>query len=302
MTCPLDPWIDAYIDHLKLERGLSKATLDAYTRDLTAFTRSWQRHHGQQREPNAELLLRSVELHLQERRTAGLKPRSCARLLSTLRGWLRFLHAQKHLPELKLHRLNAPRLNHALPTVLDVASLQRLLDAPPTHTPRGIRDRAMLYTMYGSGLRVSETVTLKLGALHLAEGYLKPYGKGAKERLVPLATQACTWIEHYLSEVRPRWQRPAQPTDVVFLSARGRGLTRQALWEIVKRYARGAGISKLSPHVLRHSFATHLLQGGADLRVIQTLLGHADISTTQIYTHVDASHLHHVHQTYHPRG
>ncbi|MDH5492694.1 MAG: tyrosine recombinase, partial [Myxococcales bacterium] len=231
----------------------------------------------------------------------GLAPRSQARCLSAVRGFLRHLLRERDIRHDPSQLAASPRLGRHLPKVLSPAEVVALLEAPRGERPVAIRDRAMLQTMYASGLRVSELISLELGDLELEEGYLAAWGKGRKRRLVPLGEVARDALRAYLRDVRPRWSRGAE--GILFLSARGKGLTRQAFWKLVKKYALAAGVrQEVSPHSLRHSFATHLLLGGADLRVVQSLLGHADISTTQIYTHLTGDHLRSVHARYHPRG
>jgi integrase/recombinase XerD len=221
--------------------------------------------------------------------------------LSAIRGFFRFLVQEDRHNGDPTELLEGPRLLRKLPDVLNRDEILRLLQAPAGDKPNRVRDRAMLHTMYAAGLRVSELVELDLGDVNLAEGFLSAFGKGKKRRIVPIGEHARVAIAQYLAEVRPKWARPA--SRACFVTARGKSMTRQGFWSIVKKYARAAGITKqISPHKLRHSFATHLLEGGADLRSVQTMLGHVDISTTQIYTHVSGEHLRKMHERYHPRG
>jgi len=230
-----------------------------------------------------------------------LGARTQARALSSLRGFFRFLVREGRQPLDPTELLEGPRLMRKLPGLLNREEVVRLLNAPSGTKPNRIRDRAMLHTMYAAGLRVTELTELDLSDLNLEEGFISALGKGNKRRIVPIGAHARAALVEYLSSVRPKWARPA--SRACFVTARGKAMTRQGFWKLIKRYATAAGISKpISPHKLRHSFATHLLDGGADLRSVQTMLGHADISTTQIYTHVTGDHLRKMHERYHPRG
>ena len=291
--------IDIFCDALWLEDGLAKATLASYRSDLGRLS-AWLTEHGH----DALLDLRETTLtafiaHLARQTRAT----SQARYLATLRRFFRWQLGRGRIvadPTLKLANPSRPS---RLPKVMSEKQVEALLDAPDLDTPLGLRDRAMLETLYATGLRVSELVNLRLHEISLADGVLRALGKGSKERLVPLGQLAIDWIGRYLAEARPAIL-DHQQSDAVFVTARGGPMTRQAFWQLIKRYAPRAGIdpAKLSPHVLRHAFATHLLNHGADLRVVQLLLGHADISTTQIYTHVARERLKSLHATHHPRG
>ncbi|MGD8861521.1 MAG: site-specific tyrosine recombinase XerD [Myxococcales bacterium] len=292
-----DGWVDLYLDHLRAERGLSPHTVSAYATDL----RRLLGHLDESGQDLASADVGTVSSLLLAASREGLGARSQARLLSSLRGLFRFLRSERLLEGDATELLDSPRLQRKLPSLLTRDEMLRLLEAPDPGHPRGIRDVAMLHVMYAAGLRVSELVGLSLGDLDLRGGYLAAFGKGRKRRLVPIGRPACTAVERYLSEVRGRWARGSEPA--LFLTHHGRPMSRQGFWKAVRRYAAAAGITKrITPHMLRHSFATHLLQGGADLRTVQTMLGHADISTTQIYTHVTGDHLRAVHGRYHPRG
>lgn len=291
--------IDGFCDALWLEDGLAKATLTSYRSDLGRLAQ-WLAEHGH--EPLLDLretTLTAFIAHL-ARQT---KATSQARYLATLRRFFRWQLGRGRIvadPTLKLANPSRPS---RLPKVMSEKQVEALLDAPDLDTPLGLRDRAMLETLYATGLRVSELVHLRLHEISLADGVLRALGKGSKERLVPLGQLAIDWITRYLHEGRPAILH-GQQSDALFVTARGGPMTRQAFWQLIKRYALLAGIApeKLSPHVLRHAFATHLLNHGADLRVVQLLLGHADISTTQIYTHVARERLKSLHATHHPRG
>ncbi|MCA9575502.1 MAG: site-specific tyrosine recombinase XerD [Polyangiales bacterium] len=295
-----DQLFDAYLAHLKVERGLSKNTLAAYGGDLARYA-TWLEERGVSVEESSEP---DVARYLAHLGAQGLSARSQARVLSALRGFYKHLLGEREVRRDPTHLLEGPKLAKRLPVVMTRDEVLRLLAAPRGQKPNAVRDRAMLHTMYAAGLRVSELVRLELGDLHLEARFLNAFGKGSKRRLVPIGDLAIEALVAYLREVRPRWAlRSGSAVPQVFLTARGTPLTRQAFWKSIKDYARQAEIQKdISPHKLRHSFATHLLLGGADLRAVQSMLGHADIATTEVYTHVTGAHLQHVHRTYHPRG
>ena len=291
--------IDNFCDALWLEDGLAKATLASYRSDLGRLA-GWLSEHGQ--EPLLDVRETTLTAFIAQL-SRQARASSQARYLSTLRRFYRWQLGRGRLladPTLKLAN---PSLPSRLPKVMSEKQVEALLDAPDLETPLGQRDRAMLETLYATGLRVSELVNLRLHEISLNDGVLRALGKGSKERLVPLGQQAIDWISRYLAESRPDILR-GQQSDALFVTARGGAMTRQAFWQLIKRYAPVAGIApeRLSPHVLRHAFATHLLNHGADLRVVQLLLGHADISTTQIYTHVARERLKSLHAVHHPRG
>ncbi|MBE0509641.1 MAG: site-specific tyrosine recombinase XerD [Gammaproteobacteria bacterium] len=291
--------IERFVDALWLERGLSSNTLSAYRSDLQGFS-EWLRGEGV-----AGLLLAGraeLQGYLQQRSLDGAKPRSMARLLSSMRRLYRYALRERLIDEDPSTRIDPPRLGRALPNSLTEAEVEALLAAPDPSSPRGLRDRSMLEVLYAAGLRVSELTGLVLGQINLQQGLVRVMGKGSKERLVPLGEEALSWLERYLREGRASLLGLAS-SDVVFPGNRGTAMTRQAFWQHIKRYAIQAGIHKpLSPHTLRHAFATHLLNHGADLRVVQLLLGHSNLSTTQIYTHVASERLKSLHASHHPRG
>ncbi len=290
--------VERFLDALWLERGLSENTLNAYRSDLLGLS-VWlkQEESDLLRAARADLLG-----YLQQRVEQGAKPRSSARLLSSIRRFYRYLVRERLLSEDPSARIDAPKLGRSLPKSLTEEEVEALLAAPDSATILGMRDRTMLEVLYASGLRVSELVGLTLSQINLQQGLVKVIGKGNKERLVPLGEEALSWVERYVREARGLLLGTAQ-SDVLFPSRRGSAMTRQAFWQLIKRYAQQAGISKpLSPHTLRHAFATHLLNHGADLRVVQLLLGHSSLSTTQIYTHVARERLKDLHARHHPRG
>lgn len=295
----VDVWIDGYLDHLRVERGLSAHTLSAYAGDLARFGELLDARGRS----IADADLSAVTGVLVDLSAAGLSARSQARFLSSVRGLYRYLLQERSLSANPLDLVEAPRLGRKLPNLLSRDEVLRLLALPASlDGARAVRDTAMLHTMYGAGLRVSELCNLKLSDLDLRAGFLTAFGKGKKRRLVPLGELAREALNKYLSDgARGRFARASEHR--LFVTERGKGMTRQGFWKLIKRYGRTAGITKnLTPHMLRHSFATHLLQGGADLRIVQTLLGHTDITTTQIYTHVTSDHLTTMHRRYHPRG
>ena len=288
--------IDAFLDALWMERGLSDNTLQAYRSDLYGYN-TWLAQRGQSISGarSADLLA-----YLSQQGTASV--RTSARRLSSLRRLYQYLARERQISSDPSAIIEAPRLGRSLPKSLTEAEVELLLNVPDAETAIGLRDRAMLEVLYATGLRVSELVGLRLEQVNLRQGVVRVLGKGNKERLVPLGEEALHWLERYLRDARPALFRGV-PDATLFPSSRGQLMRRQTFWHAVKRYAMQAGIRKtLSPHVLRHAFATHLLNHGADLRVVQMLLGHSDISTTQIYTHVARERLKNLHAQHHPRG
>jgi len=297
LTTANDPSIDAFIDAIWLEEGLSKNTLAAYRRDLSLYGR-WLAGQGKAIDATAESDLNAYFAA----RHSATKATSANRRLTVFKRYFRWALRERLIsadPTLKLQSAKQPL---RVPKTLSEPQVESLLAAPDVETPLGLRDRAMLELMYASGLRVSELVGLKLFNLGMNEGVLRVLGKGSKERLVPFGQVARDWIERYLAEARPAILA-GQQTEDLFVTARGQGMSRVMFWMIVKKQALAAGITApLSPHTLRHAFATHLLNHGADLRAVQMLLGHADISTTTIYTHVARERLKSLHAQHHPRG
>jgi integrase/recombinase XerD len=288
-----------FLDHLSVERDLSPNTVAAYRRDLTR----WLEHLEEQGLELDSVERTTLEAYVQKLGRQGLAARSVARNLSALRTFHRFLRTEGFIEGDPVEDVERPRLWQRLPVVLDVIEVERLLEAPDTSKDLGVRDRALLEVAYGAGLRVSELVGLSLENVDLKERLLLVTGKGRKERLVPFGRYAAEWVVRWLEGPRHHLLERRPVTDRLFLNARGTPLSRMGFWKILRGHVERAGIRKhCSPHTLRHSFATHLLEGGADLRVVQELLGHADIATTQIYTRVDRSYLREVHRTFHPRG
>lgn len=291
--------IEQFLDALWIERNLAENTLSAYRRDLKMVT-EWLHYH--------QLTLLSAsgddfQSLLAGRVDGGYKATSSARLLSALRRFYQYLYAEKLRPDDPCSQLASPKLPQRLPKDLSEAQVERLLQAPLVEQPLELRDKAMLEVLYATGLRVSELVGLQISDISLRQGVVRVIGKGDKERLVPLGEEAIYWLEQYIAHGRP-WLLNGVSSDVLFPSQQARQMTRQTFWHRIKHYATLADIDseKLSPHVLRHAFATHLLNHGADLRVVQMLLGHSDLSTTQIYTHVATERLRQLHQQHHPRA
>jgi len=295
----LDDTVDRYLDHLATERGLARKTLEAYARDLGVFTR-FALARGIK--APGRIGTGDVRAHLVALADRGLSGRSQARALAAVRGFLRFLARDGLLADDPARTVRVRRPIPRLPRALGPADVGSLLAQPSDGDRHGLRDRALLELLYACGLRVSEAVGLKGAQVNLAAGFVTVVGKGGKERVVPLGRHARAALETYLAGERPRLLR-GRASPFVFLGPRARPLTRQAVWKLVRRRALAAGLGRrVSPHTLRHTFATHLLTGGADLRIVQTLLGHADIATTQIYTHVAPTRLREIHRRHHPRA
>lgn len=288
--------IDGYLAYLRDVRRMSPNTVESYARDLAALAAFAEKR---QLDP-AALDRRELEAFVRGLMASGLSPRSTARAVACVRGFYKFLAVEQRRESSPADDLRAPRAWAALPKFLDLDEVDRLLAQPDVATPRGLRDKALISVLYATGLRVSELISLRSTNLHLREGYLTCVGKGDKERLVPIGQEAADWVQKYLAEGRPKLVPKSSPW--LFVNARGGPLSRVGFWKLLKEYGLKAGITRnISPHVLRHSFATHLLDRGADLRAIQMMLGHADLSTTQIYTHVLEARLRSVYDRFHPR-
>ena len=289
--------VDSYLDDLRVARRLAANSVEGYGRDLESLL-----HFAALRGASLDALSRDdLEAFVRDRMAAGLAPRSVARLVACVRGFYRFLVRDGQIRIDPADDLHAPRAWPALPKFLSIEAVDQLIEQPDVSTPLGIRDRALIELLYATGMRVSELVSVRPADLNLPDGYLICLGKGSKERLVPMGSVAVDWIQRYVREGRPRLTR-GQTCEWLFLNARGTQLGRVGFWKILKKYALQAGLPRdISPHVIRHSFATHLLERGADLRSIQSLLGHADLSTTQIYTHIAEARLKAVYEQFHPR-
>ncbi len=293
-----DERVGAYLEHLMVERGLSQNTRFAYGRDLEGFCAYLKTRSKAPSSAGAD----DIRAYIKKLMGEGKSVRSYARALISIRGFYKFLLKKGVVTANPCALVDIPRLNRSLPHFLSIEEVERLLEAPDTATPLGLRDRAMIEVLYATGLRVSELVSLRLNDLNLQQGFLTALGKGSKERLVPIGEAAMYWIGRYLAESRPALAKRAG--EHLFITRRGSRMTRQNFWVIIKTAAILAGIDrkKIKPHIIRHSFATHLLEGGADLRMVQAMLGHADISTTQIYTHITNERLKNIHKKNHPRG
>ena len=293
------PVIEAFLDTLWVEHGLSENTLSAYRNDLLGLSKWLSKATVNITEARRDHLLDYLSYRVQQ----GSMPRTSARLLSSIRRFYRYLVRQGAVQKDPSAQIEFPKLGRPLPETLTEEEVESLLNAPNTNKPQGVRDRAMLEVLYACGLRVSELIGLTLGQVNLNHGVIRVTGKGNKERLIPFGEQANEWISRFVNEARADLLKNNRQCDALFITNRGAAMTRQAFWHLIKKYSKNVGITKhLSPHTLRHAFATHLLNHGADLRVVQMLLGHSDLSTTQIYTHVAQARLQELHQKHHPRG
>lgn len=292
-------WVDRYLNFLVVEKGLRRKTVAAYSADLQRFGVYLERNRcaGVTAVDTQRVLAYLIHLRQQ-----GLRARSRARHLVSLRGFFKFLVNEKVIETNPALRVDLPKTGMQLPHVLSVADVEALIAAPDRCKPEGLRDAAMLELIYSAGLRVSELIGLQMNGINLEAGFVRVLGKGSKERVVPVGRMALDVIRDYQAQSRPKLLK-GKPCACLFVTRRGNGMTRQSVWNLIGRYGRKANLKKkISPHILRHSFATHLLEGGADLRAVQLMLGHADISTTQIYTHVAQRQLLDAHKKYHPRG
>jgi integrase/recombinase XerD len=295
------PILTSFKSYLTLERGFSPNSIEGYMRDIRRYAQWMQEDRGI--DDPAAVGLSEVTLFLKELSSTGLAASSLSRTISVIRHFHRFLLDEGYAQSNPSEQIDTPSLTRHLPMVLTQDEMISILNQPDPTQPLGLRDRALLETLYATGMRVTELITLTSEQLFLTDGLVRVFGKGSKERIVPVGREAISWLQRYITEVRPKLSRRERPTTVVFLNHRGGALTRMSILNFVKRYALAAGISTdVHPHTFRHSFATHLLEGGADLRSVQEMLGHSDISTTQIYTHVDREYLKEIHNTFHPRA
>ncbi|MDI2588441.1 MULTISPECIES: site-specific tyrosine recombinase XerD [unclassified Psychrobacillus] len=293
--------LEDYIHFLRMERQLAENTLVSYKKDLVDYIQSvleTQQLH------NLDLVERQhILVHLRKLKEEGKSARTIARHISSIRSFHQFLLREKVTTKDPTIHLELPQIEQKLPNFLSVEELTKLLDSIDLSKPQGVRDLAMFELMYASGMRISECLNLDLEDLHLTMGFVRVFGKGGKERIIPLGGAAIRACERYLEEARPKLLKQAERTDAIFISQRGKRLTRQGIWKLLNKHVQSAGIQKdITPHVLRHSFATHLIENGADLRAVQEMLGHSDISTTQIYTHVSKKRLKEVYKQFHPRA
>ncbi|MBI5887138.1 MAG: site-specific tyrosine recombinase XerD [Deltaproteobacteria bacterium] len=306
-----DPLIKEFLDHIIVEKGLSRNTRLSYSSDLSRYAESLKKNSVEPVNASSG----DITAFLKGLRDGGISPRSCTRSLVAVRGFYRFLLKRKKIRQSPCANVDMPRFNMKLPEFLSLGEVDRLLSAPDSSSAHGLRNKAMLETLYAAGLRVSELVSLKLNGINLQKGFLTAFGKGSKERLVPLGESAMIWLKRYIDDARPTLCAKKSPlkgsspfkglsTPFLFLTSRGSRMSRQNFWVVIKKTALAAGIdtAKIKPHSLRHSFATHMLERGADLRMVQAMLGHSDISTTQIYTHITKERLKKLHKKKHPRG
>jgi integrase/recombinase XerD len=292
--------VRSYLHYLEIEKNASTNTIASYKLDLARYLQYLEEKNITSLEKIKE---NDIAGFLSLLYDIGLSASSVSRNLTAIKMFHRFLVGDGITKNNPTENVDTPKLEKQLPDVLSQDEVETILSQPNTVEPLGIRDRAILETMYATGVRVSELIGLKQSCLHAEVGIIQVFGKGSKERLIPIGKSALEWIAKYQREVRPQYAKKGRGKDVVFLNTRGTPLSRMTIWNIVDRYTRQAGIQKdVHPHTFRHSFATHLLEGGADLRAVQEMLGHSDISTTQIYTHIDREYLKEVHRTFHPRG
>jgi integrase/recombinase XerD len=295
----LEQLLDQFLHYLIVEKGLSKNTIDAYSHGLNRFLDSLRKKGIQEMPSVSKFDVRAFLLAL---RKQGLSTKTVVRNLVAIRTFFQFLIQEGILEANPIEELESPKIAKTLPEILNLKEVEQLLEQPNPQTPIGIRDRAMLEVLYATGMRVSELTHLPINQVNLESGYVLVFGKGSKERIVPLGSEAMKWVALYLKAARERLAK-GKESPFLFINRSGRGMSRQQFWKNIKAFGRRAGIRKrITPHLLRHSFASHLLEGGADLRSVQMMLGHVDISTTQIYTHVTGERLKKIHKRYHPRG
>ena len=296
----MDIFIREYLASLKLERNLSENTIASYKNDLSSLV-NFLTDSGIN-DPS-EITSQRLNDFFGLLTKLGLSSRSSARYYSSIKGFFGYLFSSSYLERNPMEKISAPKVSKSLPNVLNINEIEGILSEPDVAKKLGLRDKALLETFYACGLRVSELINLKISDLFLNEEMIRVFGKGSKQRFVPIGSSAIKWIEEYLKSSRPLLEKKAKSQHILFLNNHGTKLSRMGIWKIVKNYATLAGIKKeVHPHTFRHSFATHLLEGGADLRAVQEMLGHVDISTTQIYTHIDREYIKQVHRDFHPRG
>jgi integrase/recombinase XerD len=290
-----------YLTILRFEKNLSVNTIESYCNDITKLLEFSESYFNVRDENKIDdkILIKFYKF-LSD---MGLSGSTSARYLSSHKSFFGYLKSQNYIEKDPTEKVSSPKLSRKLPVVLSFNEIEKILDAPDTRNETGLRDKAIMEIMYSSGLRVSETINLNLNDLIFSEGLIRVLGKGSKERIVPIGSSAIRWVNKYLMNGRPSLKKTGKSLNFVFLNKRGTKLSRMGVWNIVDKYTKEAGIDKeVHPHIFRHSFATHLLEGGADLRSVQEMLGHADISTTQIYTHIDREYIKQVYRDYHPRG
>ncbi len=296
----MELFLKEYLSHLKLEKNLSENTLSSYKNDISTFISFLSDYKIS--DPS-DISTENLTAFFKTLKNIGLTSTSAARYFSSLKGLFLYLLKNNYIIKNPLEKISAPKLSKKLPEVLNINEVDKILAQPNVSDTLGLRDKAILELLYACGTRVSELTNLKLSDLFLNEEVIRVFGKGSKERLIPIGSSAIEWVGKYIKESRSVLLRISKSGNYVFLNSRGSKLSRMGIWKIIDRYVKEAGIQKeVHPHTFRHSFATHLLEGGADLRAVQEMLGHADISTTQIYTHIDRDYIKQVHKQFHPRG
>jgi len=296
----MELFLKEYLAHIKLEKNLSQNTVSSYKIDINAFI-SFLKDSGI--DDPSDISSDHIGSFFKTLKELGLLGSSSARYFSSLKGFFLYLLKNKYIVKNPIEKITAPRISKKLPGVLDVSEVEKILSAPDANDKLGLRDKAMLELFYACGTRVSELINIKVNDLFFEDEIIRVFGKGSKERLIPVGSSAVKWVGEYLKKSRPLLMKKSKSENNLFLNSRGSKLSRMGVWKIIDRYVKQAGIEKdVHPHTFRHSFATHLLEGGADLRAVQEMLGHADISTTQIYTHIDRDYIKQIHKQFHPRG
>ena len=296
----MEAFLKEYLSVLKLERNLSENTIASYKNDLTSLI-----HFLEEKNINdfSDITVSQLTDFFKALTSYGLLNTSTARYFSSIKNFFMYLYSNGYLRDNPVERLSAPKLSKSLPVVLTVEEVDSILSSPIVNTKLGLRDKALLELLYACGTRVTELINLKISDLFFKDEVIRVFGKGSKERVVPIGSSAIRWVNEYLFKSRPLLEKKMKSENILFLNHRSTKLSRMGIWKIIDKYAKEAGIKKeVHPHTFRHSFATHLLEGGADLRAVQEMLGHADISTTQIYTHIDRDYIKQVHKEFHPRG
>jgi integrase/recombinase XerD len=296
----METFLNEYLSVLRLERNLSENTILSYKNDLTSLIKFLEQDKV---DDLCRININHITGFFNSLNELGLTSTTSARYFSSTKGFFNYLHLNKYIEENPVERLSSPKLSKNLPVVLTVDEINSIIDLPDTSNKLGLRDKSLLELLYACGTRVTEIINLKISDLFFKEEIIRVFGKGSKERVVPIGSSAIHWVEEYLLKSRPLLEKKLKSENIVFLNSRGMKLSRMGVWKIINRYTTQSGVKReVHPHTFRHSFATHLLEGGADLRAVQEMLGHADISTTQIYTHIDRDYIKQVHKEFHPRG
>ena len=296
----MEPFLNEYLSVLRLERNLSENTILSYKNDLTSFLSFLEQKKV---DDPSQISINHITNFFNTLNESGLTSTTSARYFSSIKGFFIYMLMNKYIKENPIERLSSPKLSKNLPVVLTVEEINSIIDLPDTNTKLGLRDKSMLELLYACGTRVTEIINLKVSDLFFKEEIIRVFGKGSKERIVPIGSSAIHWVEEYLLKSRPLLEKKLKSENIVFLNNRGMKISRMGVWKIINRYTTQSDVKReVHPHTFRHSFATHLLEGGADLRAVQEMLGHADISTTQIYTHIDRDYIKQIHKEFHPRG